>query len=723
MRQIANTLSDEFSITIKISENTIGLFDEGASVPFIARYRKEVTGGMSDIDLRRFHERWQYLIELNKRKQNIVELLKSLTPCPIDVIKKIDLAETKTELEDLYTPFKKTRKTKADLAKESGLHPLAVYLWSQGDADERYQVKQWLRSSPYVSMSVDDALEGAQEIIVEALSLNSELLKKGRAILLGQGDLVSKVVRGKKEIGDKYKDYFDYQELVKKVPPHRLLALFRGKKETVLKLSVRYSEGSKEGVLPASLKIPSLNNIFSSSKLSTQLTKRQSDYLSLAWQSKLFSKLESDVLSELKERAEEGAIKVFADNLEDLLMSAPAGSCRVLGVDPGFRNGVKLAVIDELAKVKDSAVIYPFSSEGQMRKAKESMLALLKHHRINWLAIGNGTASRETEVFCAELIESEKLDCKTVIVSEAGASVYSASEVAIEEFPDLDVTIRGAISIARRFQDPLAELVKIDPQAIGVGQYQHDVKPTQLFSSLKAVVEDCVNKVGVDVNLASASLLSYISGLSSRLAQNIVDYRNKKGRIESRSELLKVKGIGEKCFEQCAGFIRIVNGKEPLDRSGVHPESYSLVNGMAAQLKVKASELMGNIALLNQLKGHTSEYAQVGHYTFSDILEELAKPGRDPRPEFRYATFDQGVQRVEDLSEGMELEGVVTNVAAFGAFVDIGVHQDGLVHISQLADRFVKDPRDFVRVGDVIKVVVLEVDVSRKRIALKAIGL
>lgn len=723
MRQIANTLSNEFSLTNKMSESIICLFEEGVSVPFIARYRKDMTGGMSDVNLRRFHDRWLYLVELYKRQHSILESLKSITPYPLEVADKIKRAETKTELEDLYAPFKKTRKTNADLARGLGLGPLAERLWAQSGDDERALVAIWLKSNHDVSMSLEDALKGAQEIIMETLSMNSDLLKKGRTVLLAKGELVSKVIRGKQEIGDKYKDYFDYQEPIKKVPPHRLLALFRGKKESMLKLGIRYSEAGLEKEVPSWLNIPALNNLFSTSvSSSSPLTKRQHDYLSLAWQSRLFSKLEADVLSELKERAEAGAIKVFADNLNDLLMSAPAGACRVLGVDPGFRNGVKLAVIDELAQVKESAVIYPFSSDKQAQAARDTLRSLLKRYQINWLAIGNGTASRETEAFCTDLIRSEKLDCKTVVVSEAGASVYSASEVAIAEFPDLDVTIRGAISIARRFQDPLAELVKIEPQAIGVGQYQHDVKPSQLVKSLSAVVEDCVNKVGVDVNLASASLLSYVSGLSARLAQNIVDYRAQKGRIESRHELLSIKGIGEKCFEQCAGFIRVLNGKEPLDASAVHPESYCVVKQMATRLGVKASELMRNSALLNQLKSEPDFATQVGSYTFTDILDELSKPGRDPRPEFRYAAFDHSVQNMNDLHEGMTLEGVVTNVAAFGAFVDVGVHQDGLVHISQLADRFVKDPREVVRVGDIIKVVVLEVDVSRKRISLKAQG-
>ncbi|MFT6406509.1 MAG: hypothetical protein ACJA2U_002889 [Marinomonas primoryensis] len=437
----------------------------------------------------------------------------------------------------------------------------------------------------------------------------------------------------------------------------------------------------------------------------------------------MLPKLETDVLSQLKERAEGGAIQVFADNLQDLLMAAPAGAYRVLGVDPGFRNGVKLAVIDEQGGLLDHGVIYPHGPQNRVQEANGILSQLIHKHHIGWVAIGNGTASRETEALIRTLITESNLDCRTVVVSEAGASVYSASPIAIQEFPDLDVTIRGAVSIARRFQDPLAELVKIDPQAIGVGQYQHDVKVSQLSKSLANVVEDCVNKVGVDINLASVSLLSYVSGLTNRLAQNIVDYRHQKGRIESRTELLKIKGIGDKCFEQCAGFLRILNGKEALDQSGVHPESYELVKNMAAHLSLKAHDLLNNNGALQQLRQLAPSFAQTGDFTYSDILTELAKPGRDPRPEFQYASFDQSVQKLEDVQEGMTLEGVVTNVAAFGAFVDLGVHQDGLIHISQLANRFVKDPRDFVRVGQVVNVTVLEVDVQRKRIALKANGL
>jgi uncharacterized protein len=720
MNSISDNLSLEFSILKKYGDNIIQLFEEGATVPFIARYRKENTGGMSDIDLRSFYDRWQYLTELKKRKESILSLLAEDSSVSDVIRKKIQSAISKNELEDLYSPFKKARKTKADEAKEQGLQPLAAQIWAGQWSDSVSAIEAWCRQNKVI-VSAELALAGATEILNEAISNDSDVLKQGRIELLKNGVLTSRVLRGKKEQGEKFRDYFDYQEGISKVPPHRLLALFRGKKESILKLSVSLKD---EKNYPDALVFPHLNQMFNTTELGSQrISSLQRRYLNIAWENKLLPKLETDVLSQLKERAEGGAIQVFADNLQDLLMAAPAGAYRVLGVDPGFRNGVKLAVIDEQGGLLDHGVIYPHGPQNRVQEANGVLSQLIHKHNIGWVAIGNGTASRETEALIRTLITESNLDCRTVVVSEAGASVYSASPIAIQEFPDLDVTIRGAVSIARRFQDPLAELVKIDPQAIGVGQYQHDVKVSQLSKSLANVVEDCVNKVGVDINLASVSLLSYVSGLTHRLAQNIVDYRQQKGRIESRTELLKIKGIGDKCFEQCAGFLRILNGKEALDQSGVHPESYELVKHMAAHLSLKAHDLLNNNGALQQLRQLAPSFAQAGDFTYSDILTELAKPGRDPRPEFQYASFDQSVQKLEDVQEGMTLEGVVTNVAAFGAFVDLGVHQDGLIHISQLANRFVKDPRDFVRVGQVVNVTVLEVDVQRKRIALKANGL
>ncbi|MEO9275039.1 Tex family protein [Marinomonas sp. 5E14-1] len=720
MDAISKELSADFFISKKYSDNIIQLFEEGSTVPFIARYRKENTDGMSDMDLRSFYDKWQYLVELNKRKESILGLLVKESVASEQIKQKIRNAKTKNELEDLYAPFKKARKSKADDAKDKGLQPLALAIWSGDYTDSTSAVQAWLRNHN-VNITPEAALEGVVEILSEAISTDSEVLKQGRIELLKNGQLCSRVLRGKKEQGEKYRDYFEYQEPVKKVPDHRVLALLRGKKETILKLSIHLMG---EVGYPRSLAFSHLNQLLNSNaQISYNFSVVQWRYLNIIWEHKLLAKLENDVLAQLKERAEEGAIQVFANNLQDLLMAAPAGAFRVLGVDPGFRNGVKLAVIDEQGSLLDYGVIYPHGPQNRTQEACGLLVKLIKQYKIGWVAIGNGTASRETETLMKELIAQADLDCRAIVVSEAGASVYSASSIAIQEFPDLDVTIRGAISIARRFQDPLAELVKIDPQAIGVGQYQHDVKATQLSKTLGNVVEDCVNRVGVDINLASVSLLSYVSGLTNRIAQNIVDYRQQKGRIESRAELRKIKGIGDKCFEQCAGFLRILNGKEPLDESGVHPESYPLVRNMADHLALKANELLNNSSALQQLKQLAPSFAQAGDFTYKDILNELAKPGRDPRPEFRYAAFDQSIQILEDLQEGMTLEGVVTNVAAFGAFVDLGVHQDGLIHISQLADRFVKDPRDLIRVGQVVSVTVLEVDVRRKRIGLKANGL
>ncbi|AEF53501.1 Tex family protein [Marinomonas posidonica] len=719
MKGISQILSDEFSLSIQYSGNIIDLFEEGASVPFIARYRKENTGGMSDIQLRAFYERWQYLVELNKRRDNILSSLSKDSNVPELVNQKIRNAMSKTELEDIYAPYKKSRKSKMGEAIAKGLMPLAVALWQGRCLSDVAKVAIWCQQNK-LNLDSTMALQGAQDILIETISTDSDLLKVARQAMMKQGVITSRVLRGKKQEGEKFRDYFEYEEAVSKVVSHRLLALFRGKKANILKLGVVF-KGQVD--CPNFLYLSHLTRLFDGNQKSASLSTIQMYYVYLAWQTKLQAKLETDVLAQLKDKAEDGAIQVFANNLEDLLMAAPAGAHRVIGVDPGFRNGVKLAVIDEQGNVLDYGVIYPHAPQNQVQAAQQKLSQLIQQHQIRWAAIGNGTASRETEALLKDLIATEGLSCQAVVVSEAGASVYSASPLASAEFPDLDVTIRGAISIARRFQDPLAELVKIDPQAIGVGQYQHDIKVSALSTSLTNVVEDCVNRVGVDINLASASLLSYVSGLSDRIAQNIVAYRESKGRIESRTELKKVKGIGDKCFEQCAGFLRILNGKEPLDASGVHPESYALVRSMAVKLALTSRELLNNNVALQQLKTLAPSFQNAGDYTYSDILNELDKPGRDPRPEFTYAAFDQSIQSLDDLHEGMTLEGVVTNVAAFGAFVDLGVHQDGLIHISQLADRFVKDPRDLVRVGQVVKVMVLEVDVKRKRIALKAQGL
>ena len=716
LQTIEKKLSNELSVSLNIVTQVIQLFQEGATVPFIARYRKEVTGGMSDEMLRDFYARWQYSLDLEKRRESIKASLSEIPNVPKEVFNSLARATTKSELEDLYAPYKKSRKSKADIAIEMGLWDFSVSLWSEGSKQAQSLYRSALTGFKE-PMSYEQAMEGAQHIIVERLSQNILLLKQAKQWLLKDGQLVSQVMRGKKEAGEKFQDYFDYQESIKKVPAHRLLALFRGKKESILKLSISASSDELSYVLQS----PSLITPFGFPESKERSpSKEKINWLNLAWKEKIQPKLETDILSELKDKAEEGAIQVFQSNLKDLLMAAPAGAKRTLALDPGFRNGVKWAAVDEQGRYLESGVVYPHPPQNKSKQASEQLAAAIKKLNIAWVVIGNGTASRETEVFTKQMISEHALACQSVIVSEAGASVYSASKVAIEEFPDLDVTIRGAVSIARRFQDPLAELVKIDPQAIGVGQYQHDVKANRLSQALSDVVEDCVNAVGVDLNLASVSLLTYVSGLTERLAQNLVDMRDQLGGFTSRAQIKKVKGIGDKAFEQCAGFLRISGGKQPLDASSVHPESYSLVQEMAAKVRLDVANLIGNQAALSQLKLATQTAGALA-YTYQDILMELAKPGRDPRPEFRYASFDEHISEIADLQEGMKLEGVVTNVAAFGAFVDIGVHQDGLVHISQLADRFVKDPRDEVRVGEVIKVEVLDVDVKRKRIALKRV--
>ncbi|MBM6551035.1 Tex family protein [Marinomonas ostreistagni] len=717
MQIIYTTLASEFGKSVNTTQNIIKLFEEGATVPFVARYRKETTGAMADDVLRDFHTRWQYLLELEKRREAIQDILQSSDNVPAAVFKSLAAATSKTELEDIYAPFKQTRKTKADLAVEAGLQPFAIAIWQDGQANAA-QHYQALPDTVRAATSQSEALSGAKHIIIEKLSQNIMTLQQGKQLLKKEGELISRVMRGKKEIGEKFQDYFDYREAIKKCPPHRLLALFRGKKENILKLSIELEQDRLPYSLQQAIFLTPLG--FPEIKERTP-SKEKIAWLESAWQEKIFSKLETDILSELKEQAEAGAIEVFQDNLKDLLMAAPAGAKRTLGLDPGFRNGVKWAAIDEYGALLDYGVIYPHAPQNQTQKACAQLQQVIRKHQIDWVVIGNGTASRETETLVKSLISEQQLNCRSVIVSEAGASVYSASPVASQEFPELDVTIRGAISIARRFQDPLAELVKIDPQAIGVGQYQHDVKANKLSEALDYVVEDCVNKVGVDLNLASASLLTHVSGLSQRLAQNIIDLREQLGGFTSRAQLKKVKGIGDKCFEQCAGFLRIRGGKEPLDASAVHPESYALVKQMAQQVNLEVKKLVGNVQAVGQLQQQLAQPGQLS-FTQKDILDELAKPGRDPRPEFQYASFDDSVATIDDLREGMTLEGVVTNVAAFGAFVDIGVHQDGLVHISQLANRFVKDPRDEVRVGEVIKVEVLDVDAKRKRIALKRLG-
>ncbi|WP_191602105.1 Tex family protein [Marinomonas algicola] len=723
MSNILKKLISEFSLSPTAVNNTIELFKNGATVPFIARYRKENTEGMSDIKLRDFFDRWQYLEAFENRQSVILNSLSEQNKLSNELKQALLQADTKSQLEELYAPYKSSKVSKADIARKNGLAPLAELSWQEWDTFHTKRAQIWCTENQ-LSISAAEAYNGVMEILCESLSLHIPLLKEVRKSVYHQGILKSRVIRGKKEIGEKYQDYFDFSEPVKKVSPHRMMALLRGKKENILKISIAFD--GEENTFPYFLLgdisvIHTFNNNNDNNR--AHLSPFKKEVLEKAWKDKILPKIEAEILSELKNNAESKAIDVFANNLSDLLMASPAGQKAVLGVDPGFRNGVKVAAITNKGQCSDYAVIYPHPPQNKINQSNTRLLQLIKENDIELIAIGNGTASKETDRLIKHLIKENNLACQSVIISEAGASVYSASPIASEEFPDLDVTIRGAISIARRLQDPLAELVKIDPQAIGVGQYQHDLKNSALISALKAVVEDCVNRVGVNLNLASASLLSCVSGLSPRIAENIVQYRNTVGAFHSRQELKKVSGIGEKCFEQCAGFLRIPSSSYALDGSGVHPESYSLVENMAKHFKTSINQIMKNTDLIRQIKQQRNVFSTVDDYTFDDVLSELEKPGHDPRPKFTYASFRQDINTIDDVQPEMVLEGTVTNVAAFGAFVDIGVHQDGLIHISQLSDTFVKDPRELVRVGQVVKVLVLEVDVKRRRISLKALNL
>lgn len=706
----------------------VAMLDEGATVPFISRYRKEATGGLDDIQLRLLEERLRYLRELEDRRASIISSIteqNKMTPTLLDAIAH---ATDKTLLEDLYLPYKLKRRTKAQIALEAGLAPLAESLMSDPMLSPEIEAAKFLR--PAFSTDNGDnagvadtkaALDGARQILLERFAEDATLLQKLREYLLEHGVVESKVIEGKNEAAEKYADYFDYSETLNTIPSHRALALFRGRREEMLSVVLRLdSEAEKPAWSaphnPCELRIA---NHFGIKSLGRPADAWLSDTVRWTWRVKSFLHLESELMGGLRSRAETEAINVFARNLKDLLLAAPAGPRATMGLDPGIRTGVKVAVVDETGKVVDTAVIYPHQPRNDWDGSLHTLAKLAEKHRVAIISIGNGTASRETDKLAHDLIKLRpELKLTSVVVSEAGASVYSASEFASKELPDMDVSLRGAVSIARRLQDPLAELVKIDPKSIGVGQYQHDVSQTQLARSLDAVVEDCVNAVGVDVNTASAPLLSRVSGLSSTVAAGIVSYRDSKGKFASREQLRNVPRLGDKTFEQAAGFLRIMGGDNPLDGSTVHPESYPLVQRILADIKQDIKTVIGNSSLLKSLNPASYSDAKFGIPTITDILKELEKPGRDPRPEFTTATFREGVEEISDLKPDMILEGVVTNVAAFGAFVDIGVHQDGLVHISALSNTFVKDPHSVVKAGQIVKVKVLEVDAKRKRIAL-----
>ena len=708
--------------------SAVALLDEGATVPFIARYRKEATGGLDDIQLRLLEERLRYLRELEDRRAAILDSIEAQGKLTAELKASIDKAEDKATLEDLYLPYKQKRRTKAQIAREAGLEPLADALLANPTLTPEAEAQKYLRTEPMkpeekdtVVPDVKAALEGAKQILMERFSEGATLLGRVRDYLAAHGVVDSKLVDGQADKGAKFADYFMYSETWKTIPSHRALALFRGRNEGCLTVALRLdSEEEKPSwsapFNPIEDMIAGLGRIANKNR---PADKWLCEVVRWTWRVKISLHMEAELMANLRERAEIEAINVFAQNLKDLLLAAPAGPHATMGIDPGIRTGCKVAVVDSTGKLLETATIYPHEPRRDWEGSLHTLTVLAKKHHVTLISIGNGTASRETDKLAADLIKGLPEQKMTkIVVSEAGASVYSASEFASKELPELDVTLRGAVSIARRLQDPLAELVKIDPKSIGVGQYQHDVNQSQLARSLEAVVEDCVNAVGVDVNMASSALLARVSGLSSSVAANIVNYRNTNGAFKSREQLKAVPRLGDKAFEQAAGFLRIVGGNNPLDASSVHPEAYPLVEKILADIHKDVKAVMGDGKLLKDLRAEKYADERFGIPTVSDILKELEKPGRDPRPEFTTATFQEGVEKLSDLQPGMILEGVVTNVAAFGAFVDIGVHQDGLVHISALAEKFVKDPRDVVKAGQVVKVKVLEIDERRNRVAL-----
>ena len=710
--QIFETIADEIGAQPKQVAAAVGLLDEGATVPFVARYRKEVTGGLDDTQLRKLSERLVYLREMEERRKAIVDSIASQGKLTDELARALALAKTKAELEDIYLPYKPKRRTKAMIARENGLEPLIDGILADRSAEPEALAAGYITETV---KTVKEALDGARDILMERLAENAALLGELRAFMKAEAFLTSKVVAGQEEKGAKFSDYFDHREPWHSVPSHRALAMLRASKEEVVSLDI--APDPDTGPARAGQIIANAIGIAGAAPGDKWL-RGVADW---TWRVKLSITMMIDLLGDLRSRAQDEAIAVFARNLKDLLLAAPAGSRPILGLDPGIRTGVKAAVVDSTGKLLATDTLYPFQPKNDLRGAQATLLRLVTQHGVELIAIGNGTASRETERFVADalsLLPKEAKSPTKVIVSEAGASVYSASELAAREFPALDVSLRGAVSIARRLQDPLAELVKIEPKSIGVGQYQHDVDQYQLGRSLGAVVEDAVNAVGVDLNTASAPLLAYVSGLGPGLAEAIVDYRHANGAFRSRQDLLKVSRLGPKAFQQSAGFLRIRDGEEPLDASAVHPEAYGVARKIVESCGRDIRSLMGDTAKLRSLKPQDFVSEAFGLPTVKDILTELEKPGRDPRPSFKTATFTDGVETIKDLKPGMQLEGTVTNVAAFGAFVDIGVHQDGLVHVSQLADRFVKDPHEVVKAGDIVRVRVVEVDVARNRIGL-----
>ncbi|EGQ7936004.1 RNA-binding transcriptional accessory protein [Vibrio vulnificus] len=713
---ICRLIAQELNVRPEQVTAAVTLIDDGNTVPFIARYRKEVTGGLDDTQLRNLDSRLSYLRELDDRRQTILKSIQEQGKLTAELESEILTADSKTRLEDLYLPYKPKRRTKGQIAIEAGLEPLADTLWNHPQTEPESEAIRYINGEKGVEDS-KAALDGARAILMERIAEDANLLEKIRQYLNRHAEIVSRVVAGKEQEGEKFKDYFEHNEAISKVPSHRALAMLRGRNEGFLSLTLNADPQQEESVRQSYCETLIADH-YGVTLSSAPADNWRKQVISWAWRIKVSMHMETELMAAMKERAEIEAIEVFATNLKDLLMAAPAGPRATLGLDPGLRTGCKVAVVDATGKVLATDTIYPHVPQNQYDRAMQTVAALIKQHNVDLIAIGNGTASRETDAFAADLIKRGNLKVQKIMVSEAGASVYSASELAAKEFPNMDVSLRGAVSIARRLQDPLAELVKIDPKSIGVGQYQHDVSQSMLAKRLDAVVEDCVNAVGVDVNTASAALLTRVAGLSTTLAQNIVDFRDENGRFDSRTTLKKVPRLGPKAFEQCAGFLRIMGGKNPLDASSVHPEAYPVVKAIAEKNQKAVKALIGDSSFLKGLRAVDYTDEHFGVPTVTDIIKELDKPGRDPRPEFKTATFAEGIHNVSDLEVGMILEGVVSNVANFGAFVDIGVHQDGLVHISALTDRFVSDPREVVKAGDIVKVKVMEVDVQRKRIAL-----
>ncbi|MCR9904958.1 RNA-binding transcriptional accessory protein [Vibrio alginolyticus] len=713
---ICRMIAQELNVRPEQVNAAVTLIDDGNTVPFIARYRKEVTGGLDDTQLRTLDSRLSYLRELDDRRQTILKSIQEQGKLTPELEQEIAQADSKTRLEDLYLPYKPKRRTKGQIAIEAGLEPLADQLWNHPQTEPESEASKYLDADKGIA-DTKAALDGARAIIMERIAEDANLLEKIRNHLNRNAELVSRVVEGKEQEGEKFKDYFNHNEPLSKVPSHRALAMLRGRNEGFLTLAMNADPEQEEGARQSYCETIIADH-YGVTLSSAPADTWRKQVISWAWRIKVSMHMETELMGAMKERAEIEAIEVFATNLKDLLMAAPAGPRATLGLDPGLRTGSKIAIVDPTGKVLATETIYPHPPQKQYDKSAQIVDQLVRKYNVDLIAIGNGTASRETDSFVADVIKRGNLKVQKIIVSEAGASVYSASELAAKEFPNMDVSLRGAVSIARRLQDPLAELVKIDPKSIGVGQYQHDVSQSMLAKRLDAIVEDCVNAVGVDVNTASAALLTRVAGLSSTIAQNIVDFRDENGRFEARTTLKKVSRLGPKAFEQCAGFLRIMDGKNPLDASAVHPEAYPVVKAISEKNNKDIKALIGDSSFLKGL--HAVDYTDdnFGVPTITDIIKELDKPGRDPRPEFKTATFAEGVNSVSDLEPGMILEGVVSNVANFGAFVDIGVHQDGLVHISALTDRYVSDPREVVKAGDIVKVKVMEVDVQRKRIGL-----